>query len=98
MNDEKANEVTTLKTAQESLVVLTFQTMKSNLTETINKLDELENKNKLSNKRIREIHNELMKKNERLNNLIAALETIYEFINKGSIPIPKRDTRQDNVS
>ena len=88
MNDEKANEVTTLETIQKSLVVLTSETMKSNLTEAIEKLESLEKESNLSNSDVRHVYNDLMKKIEHLKNLIAALETIDIFIrDKHGIPM-----------
>ena len=80
MNDETNNEVTTLEMLQNSLVVLTSETMKSNLTKTIEKLDNLEKESKLSSNSVIHAYKELMKKIDHLNNLIAALETINKFI------------------
>ena len=80
MNDETNNEVTTLEMLQNSLVVLTSETMKSNLTKTIEKLDNLEKESKLSSNSVIHAYKELMKKIDHLNNLIAALETINNFI------------------
>ena len=75
MSDE-----TTLETIQDSLVILTSETMKSNLTEAIEKLEKLETESNLSNSNVTHVYNDLMKKIEHLKNLIAALETINRFI------------------
>lgn len=50
MSDE-----TTLETIQDSLVILTSETMKSNLTETIEKLENLEKESNLSNSGVRHV-------------------------------------------
>ena len=75
MNDE-----TTLEMLQNSLVVLTSETMKSNLTKTIENLDNLEKESNLSRCNVTQVYNDLMKKIEHLKNLIAALETLNQLI------------------
>lgn len=80
MSNEKNNKVMNLETLQVSLVNLTSETMKSNLTEIVGKLEELETATELNSSDVIQIYKDLMKKIEHLNNLIAALETIDQFI------------------
>ena len=68
--------------------MLTSETMKSNLTEAIEKLDDLEKESNLNNTNLRHVYSDLMKKIEHLNNLIAALESIHQLLfRKGGIPL-----------
>ena len=88
MSDETTNEVTTLETLQNSLVVVTSETMKSKLTEIVEKLEKLETESELSSNSLRHAYKELMKELENVDNLIAALESIHMLIfRKGGIPV-----------
>ncbi len=81
MSGEKTNEVTALETLQKSLVDLTAETMKSNLTEAIKELESFERGSELNSSAVKQVYKNLMEKAEHLKNLIEATDTINKFIN-----------------
>ena len=77
MSDETTNDVTNLKTLQDLLAAITVETLKSNLTETLEKLE-----TELSSSDIIQTYKTLMTELEHVNNLVSSLETVNQLLSK----------------
>ena len=95
MSNEKNNEVMNLEKLQKSLVELTTETLKSNLTKT---LERLETETELSNRDVIQAYKKMMAELEHVKNLVASLETINKFLSKvriGEVSLFYRSTSEE---